>query len=238
MKGIAESEELLNMALDFQSESHKARTSARDQYRKNESSKDNTLRIYLDGFIVKLAMRMINNPTRFSDEKVSYQIGLSASFIRTYFLIGDLVMSGDYIEAAIIMRKQLESIARMIEIDMYPLKKLYKRTPNVSNILDKIGKQLYPYLSEIAHAGTPDVAELLSIQDIGELVGPSLYPTFNTYADKLYATNTLITISFIRWYIDKLKALYSDYDPYDDLLIFTKIVKLAVDLDIIKIMEP
>jgi hypothetical protein len=34
---------------------------------------------------------------------VSYQIGVSASYIRTHFLIGDLILNGDLVEAIVLI---------------------------------------------------------------------------------------------------------------------------------------
>jgi hypothetical protein len=44
---------------------------------------------------------------------ISYQIGVSASYIRTHYLVGDLILAGDLVEAIVLIRKQLESPARL-----------------------------------------------------------------------------------------------------------------------------
>jgi hypothetical protein len=150
------------------------------------------------------------------NERSSYQINLSASFIRTHFLACDMIMNGDVVEAFVQVRKQLESLARLNELDSKPLAKLHKRTPNIQNALKGGAGRIYGDLSEIAHFSTPRVADFLHIIERGEATGPSL---MNVYSERAVACMDMcqfITLYFQMWMVEKLKGWYPDRS-YDDL---------------------
>jgi hypothetical protein len=145
-------EELLTSVCDFQADSERARAKARDSYRQNEPEQHNVFRITLDGLIVRTSKQLLNKFDNTTD-KISYQLSLSASFLRTHFIINDMILNGDLIEAFTLIRKQLEALTRLHEIDDKPLLKLLKKTPNVINLFGEGGKKIYPTLSEIAEEG-------------------------------------------------------------------------------------
>lgn len=140
-------EELMKNACEYQGKCLEAREKTRQYYKTQEKEGENTLRIFIDGLMAKIAQEQASNKINNTTEKTSYQIILSTSFIRTHYLINDLFMQGDIIEALTLIRKQFETLARMHEIDSKPLLKLHKKTPNVCNIFKKAGKVIYPRLS-------------------------------------------------------------------------------------------
>ena len=154
-------DELIRGACDFQADLIRARTKTQETYRAKEPVKHNSFRITLDGLIVRTS-QVLSKKIENTDEKISYQISLVISFVRTHFIINDMIMEGDLIEAFTLIRKNFESLTRLHEIDSNPLLKLLKKTPNVINFFKEGGKKLYPTLSEIAHFGTPGVGELLT----------------------------------------------------------------------------
>lgn len=227
--------ELLSLAVKYQENSIKFRAKTNDEYRKKESELHNTFRISLDGLIVRIVNALsekIENP----NEKISYQISLSISFIRTHFIINDMILQGDLIEAFTLIRKNFESVTRLNEIDKSPLRKLLKKTPNVINIFGKAGKQLYPPLSEISHFGTPRVGELLTIQsDENGKVGPSIYPLFNENAFACYDRHAFVSIYFIFWMIEFLKTVYGDkYDSKKDEATFMIMMSIAEECGLVE----
>ena len=181
---------------------------------------------------------MISREIKDIDEKKSYLVNLLASFCRTHYLVNDLIMGGDLIEAQVLIRKQLESLTRMYELDSAPLLKLLKKTPNVINVFNKAGKIVYPQLSEVAHFATPRVGEFLDIVEKDGLRGPSLFPTFQEYAFGCYEFHVFVAIYFLPFYIDKLQEFYPDYDAEEDTQIFQAIVSLALRAGIIRVHEP
>jgi hypothetical protein len=138
----------------------KAREKCRDNYRKAEPEPRNRLRIMIDGLMAMLANE-VTTPIANVTEASSYQISLSASYIRTHFVACELIMNGDVVEAFVLVRKQLESLARLNELDSKPLAKLHGKTPNIQNALKGGAGKIYGDLSEIAHFATPRVSEFL-----------------------------------------------------------------------------
>jgi hypothetical protein len=229
-------EELLSSTCDFQADSDRARKKASDAYRKNEPIQHNSFRITLDGLIVRVSSQLLNKFENSSD-KISYQLSLSASFLRTHFIINDMILNGDLIEAFTLIRKQLETLTRLHEIDNKPLLKLLKRTPNVINLFGEGGKRLYPTLSEIAHFATPRVGELLTVKTFEDgRTGPSLHPTFNVDALACYDRHAYVSLYFVFWFIDFLKKVYSDnYKSEIDEHTFFIMIKIAEESGIIEL---
>lgn len=229
-------EKISKIAIDFQGLSAKARQNAIQEYKKNEPNGLFAVRVALDGQIARMVNRL-QEKIENSDEKISYQLDLSASFIRTHFLIDDLILSGDIIEALTLIRKQIENLARLIEIDEKPLAKIARKTPNVCNILKKPGKKLYPELSEVAHFGSPRVGELIKIKnEDGNKCGPSVFPLFTDTLFEVYKQHSFISIYFMFWIIGFLKEIYKDkYDSFSDESIMEEIFEKAILLDIIRL---
>lgn len=225
-------EELLPAACDFQGESMKAREIARDAYRRAETNEENVLRISIDGLVAQLASNMTNRIAN-TDEKSSYQIALVTSYIRSHFLINDMILDGDIVEATTLIRKQLESLTRVHELDANPLAKLMKKTPNVINCFKSVGKKIYPHLSEIAHFTTPRVGELLHVVEDGDLVGPSLHPQYTKAAHGSFDLQTLISIYFLFWLIEKQKSWYPNIDSTSDMAVLYSAFQIALDSGVI-----
>ena len=229
-------EELLTSACDFQADSERARVKARDAYRQKEPEQHNVFRITLDGLIVRTSKQLLNKFDNTTD-KISYQLSLSASFVRTHFIINDMILNGDLIEAFTLIRKQLEALTRLHEIDEKPLLKLLKKTPNVINLFGEGGKKLYPTLSEIAHSATPRVGELLTIETFDDgRTGPSLHPAYNIDALACYDRHAYVSIYFVFWFIEFLKKIYGEsYKSDIDEKTFYTMIKIAEESSIIQL---
>ena len=223
---------LLPAACDFQVESNKAREITREQYRRIETEQENTLRICIDGLVAQLAANMANK-IEGTDEKDSYQISLVTSYVRTHFIINDMILDGDIVEATTLIRKQLESITRMNELDAKPLLKLMKKTPNVINCFKRPGKQIYPHLSEVAHFATPRVGELLHVVEDDELVGPSLHPQYVQASHGCFDLQALVTIYFLFWLIEKQENWYPNIDKAENMAVLFSIFNIAMDTGVI-----
>jgi len=122
-----------------------------------------------------------------------YVGALIISFVRTHFIIIDLVTCCELIEAATLLRKQFELLARLKELrTSETIEHLLRRTPNLSTLETPI-KTLYGMYSEIAHSSTPEWLELLGrIEQSGE---PKLhvYPAFdkNAYVALSHVAHTV-----------------------------------------------
>jgi len=233
MKSILERiKDLLPAACDFQGDSMKAREVTRAKYREVETEEENTLRISIDGLIAQLANNMTDKIEE-TDEKVSYQISLVTSYVRSHFIINDMILDGDIVEATTLIRKQLESLTRMNELDSKPLLKLLKKTPNVINCFKRPGKKIYPHLSEVAHFATPRVGELLHVVEDGELVGPSLHPQYVKAAHGCFDLQALVTIYFLFWFIDKQESWYPEIDKTEYMAVLYSTFQMALDSGVI-----
>jgi hypothetical protein len=116
-------EQLLAAACNFQGRGMEAREKCREGFRHAEREEDNTLRIFVDGLVASLQDKL-SQPIEKVDQAISYQIGVVTSYVRTHFIVTDLILNGDLVEAVILIRKQLESVARLNELDERPLNKL------------------------------------------------------------------------------------------------------------------
>jgi hypothetical protein len=122
-------EELLAAACNFQGQARAAREKCRDDFRDAEREEDNTLRVVVDGLVASLR-DMLSQPIERVDSGISYQIGLVTSYVRTHFIVTDLILNGDLVEAVTLIRKQLESVARLNEhsfscLDMHHFVAIY-----------------------------------------------------------------------------------------------------------------
>lgn len=228
-----QAEQLIRLACDFQAKSAVSREMCRESYRASEPSDANTLRILVDGQVASLAEKM-SRKVAVTTPNISYQIGVSASFIRTHFILTELILNGDLVEALTLTRKQLESLARLHELDSKPLAKLSKKVPNIGNALKGTAGRMYGDLSEVAHFATPRVSDLLSISERGELVGPSIMPTFSQQAGACFDMAHFVTIYFLAWMTESLAAWYPDYDNSEDKTAVGKIVALALKCGVIQ----
>jgi hypothetical protein len=148
-----------------------------------------------------------------------------------------MILNGDLIEAFTLIRKQLEALTRLHEIDDKPLLKLLKKTPNVINLFGEGGKKLYPTLSEIVHSATPRVGELLTIETFDDgRTGPSLHPAYNVDALACYDIHAYVSIYFVFWFIEFLKKIYGDtYKSDIDEKTFYTMIKIAEESGIIQL---
>jgi len=226
-------ERLLTEACDFQALSLQSRQNASVEYRKKETEAESYVRIVIDGLMARLASNMKEKVAQV-DEKVSYQIALSASYVRTHFVINDLILSGDLVEAMTLVRKQLESLARLHELDDKPLQKLLRKTPNVINTLKAVGKGAYPKLSEIAHFASPNAAELLHVIEDGDKFGPSMIPVYTKSAHGCFDFQALVALYFLFWFVNKQKTLYLGFEGSSEEHFLYSALQAAIDAGMVR----
>lgn len=95
----------------------------------------------------------------FAEEKVQYKLLLIISFMRTHYVINELITYSEIIEASTLMRKQLELIARLKEIDVSELERLDKKVPQMKHI--QWMKEYYGIWSQVAHNASFDSLDML-----------------------------------------------------------------------------
>ncbi|SMP86929.1 hypothetical protein SAMN06313486_10438 [Epsilonproteobacteria bacterium SCGC AD-308-P11] len=215
-------ESLIKNACDFQAMSDEAREIAREKFRRKETEVENTIRISIDGLITSL-IKETENKIDIVDKKISFKLTLISSYIRTHFIINDFLLNGDLVEASVLMRKQLETIVRLNELDSKSLEKLLGKTPNVGNILKGESGKIYELLSGIAHSSSHRIGELLSVVEDGEKVGVSNIPTYSEHAHSGWDLNTFISFYFLFHLLECVENWYpeKDFSEYSNLLFST-----------------
>lgn len=214
---------------NFINNSDKSREHSQKQYKLAEDKIPKLLdfKLMMDGLIVTVSKNFHAPATNLNDN-IYYQIALSASYIRTHFLINYLVKSGDVIEAATLIRKQLEALTRLIELDSKEISKLEKKTPNVNNVFNNSTKDLYKQLSEIAHSGSNKVTDMIShfVEDRnrGEAY---IYPQFSPHSLECYKFHAFIAMVFLGYFIKFAMKVYEDnYQYEEDIKVFLTLVDL------------
>ena len=124
------------------------------------------------------------NPTkpyrlRICGENEVYRLKLIVSFIRTHYVISDLVKYSENIEAVVLLRKQLELLCRFKELEKQPSVSLHGKTPNIKHI-ENCGV-LYGVLSEISHSSKEETLSLLGEYVSDDAVSYSLLPVFTKH---------------------------------------------------------
>lgn len=223
----------LAAACEFQGLAIQAREKCREEFRRSEREVDNNLRISVDGQIAALVATLSRRFAKV-DETISYQIGITASFARTHFIVTDLILNGDLVEAITLIRKQLESLARLHELDSKPLEKLHGRTPNIGILFRNGGGEFYGHLSEVAHFSKPRVAELMRVIQAGERISPSLLPEFTDHSFACLDMNHFVAIYFLGWITEKLSEWYLDADYAGERRLFSMTLAYAEKIGVIR----
>lgn len=134
---------------------------------------------YMDCFMTLVSERLLSSHVKVSEENEVYRLKLIVSFIRTHYVISDLVKYSENIEAVVLLRKQLELLGRFKELEKQPSKSLYGKTPNIKHI-ENCG-ELYGVLSEISHSAKEETLSLLGEYVSDDAVSYSLLPVFTKH---------------------------------------------------------
>jgi hypothetical protein len=193
---------ILEMAKRRISDDMSARQKALDEYLADETDGENNVRLSIDALVAYLGQLLLN-PIDNTNDCISYQLALCASFVRTHFLAGDCIIQGDLIEGIVLLRKQLESVARLIELDKKPLAQIRRVTPNVKHAYWNSGRW-YGILSQAAHVADPEFARLLKVIERGSFVGPTINPAYTPLAKDGFRLHCFIALQFTHWLITSL----------------------------------
>jgi hypothetical protein len=216
----------------FGSNSQKARDASLKRYKLEESKipKLSEFRLMLDGLILSVSQNF-HTPPALINENISYRIGLCASYLRTHFIINDLILSGDIIEATTLVRKQLEAFTRLNELEKKEISKLQKKTPNVNNTFNGVTKELYSKLSEIAHSGSDDVVDLISnFEENNNRSEVNIYPLYSSNSLQCYKFHCYIALGFVSYFIKFAQTIY-DYNDAEDIEMFLILLEIHGEID-------
>ena len=128
-----------------------------------------------------------------------YISGLVVSFTRTHFVIMDLVVCSELIDAATLLRKQFELIARLEELSgAATLDHLLEKTPNLRALKTDL-KKLYGEYSKIAHSSDPEPLGLLGTIEQPEGDYAPLYPIFSNNSYVALNHTVLCVMEYYLW---------------------------------------
>ncbi|WP_281716502.1 hypothetical protein [Alteromonas sp. CyTr2] len=151
-----------------------------------------------------------------------YLADLMASFCRSHFIASDLLLGGELVEGAVIVRKQIELLARLNEItNGIDVDRLIRRTPNIKHLKSGLNR-LYSDYSEISHSASPKAMELLGRKEYEQGTFTPLYPEFqeNSYVSMQHLV--MCALEYYVWAVNFFKDNFEAYDNAVDLLLFEK----------------
>jgi len=226
----------LQKLAEYQGQLPGSREAARKAYLSSETKEVNLLRGDID-MLIALLVTTVNKPIARVDESGEYQISVSASYIRSHFLINDLIMNGDLQEGAILIRKQIESVARLNELDVKPLDRLLTKTPNLKACFKNGEGRIYSSLSEAAHFGDSRIAELLTVSEDPSrgVAVVSVYPTYNAHAHTCFQMQLVAALYFYGWMVAKLHDWYPNESFTFELEIYALTLSSADKAGIIQL---
>jgi hypothetical protein len=141
-----------------------------------------------------------------------YISDLVVSFTRTHFIAQELLFQGELIEAVVLLRKQMELIARLHElVDADNLRDLLRRTPNIRK-LGSHTRRLYTAYSEIAHSSDPIHLQQLGRVELDGRVFTPVYPVYDRNALVTFTHQVLMVVEYHHWSHAYLSAVLMDYD--------------------------
>ena len=153
---------------------------------------------------------------------------LLVSFCRSHFVATDLLLQGELVENATILRKQMELVSRLKELHAgMNIENLIDRTPNVGHLRTAL-RRLYGEYSAIAHSSNPRTLQLLGMIEKDGVTYTPLYPVFD---DNMYvALNHLaiVVLEFAVWTMEFYRRELTPYDPAYDLTVFRTLVETTV----------
>lgn len=179
----------------------------------------------------------LRTPLKGFDEKISYQLAICCSFHRSQRLVWNFLRNGNVQEGVTLLRRQAEQLARAMELDIHPIKKLSGKTPNIGVLLKGAGGRLYGELSQIAHFADSSGMDLLAIQHVGNRVGPNAFPAFHRRAITYWEIAHYLAIEFCIWLQRKLFTWHPDMDFAREIELAGTAIAIAKDIGILACTE-
>ncbi len=144
-----------------------------------------------------------------------YQHALLASFVRSTVVSVELIIKSELLEAVTILRKQVELLARLYELENKEFSKLSGKTPNLAALRTKI-KRLYSPFSEGAHSATYGSMSLLGFYENTTRRAHLFYPEFTENTEIILENWVFVFLEFTIWVLDFKTAHFENYDKAKD----------------------
>jgi len=151
-----------------------------------------------------------------------YYGGLIVSFTRTHFILYDLIICNELIDAAVLFRKQLELMSRLVELGSnIDVSKLLKKTPNPKCLEFDLNK-MYSAYSEVSHSATVRNFSLLGFIDAKDGQFASVFPVFDENSYVSFHHLFLLVTQYHYWIAGKYEEWFKDYSRDEDCKLYTK----------------
>jgi hypothetical protein len=149
-----------------------------------------------------------------------YLADLMVSFCRSHFIASELIIGGELVEGAVIVRKQMELLARVNELSAgLDIDRLVKRTPNIKHLKTGLNR-LYSEYSKISHSANPKIMQILGRKELEGVTYTPLYPEFqeNAYVSMQHLVMTVL--EYYVWCANFLIENFPEYDATFDSVLF------------------
>lgn len=144
-------------------------------------------------------------------KNAEYLVGLAASFLRTQLTVVDLAEQSEVQDGATLLRKNLETVARIRELEKeIDPSALFRRPPNVG-VLRGNAKSLYGGYSEIAHSAHPRTSQLLGGPEDGRVGLVSLHPKYSEHTLVLITNAFVVFGEFYVWADETLPTIVPEF---------------------------
>jgi len=180
---------------------------------------------YFTAFSRRMDSLEVNN------ELLQYKLLLAVSFMRTHICACEHIFHSENIEATTLLRKQLELIARMHEVEVKDLAKIYDKVPNIS--FARPLNVLYGQMSKVAHN-----ADMGSLDMLGYLMDDEKHKRFCLYP--IYNENTIYSFGvaigqFLMFVVETIllqKAIFEEYNVQEDGDMVTEFLRYGLTTEI------
>lgn len=126
----------------------------------------------------------------------SHYVDLIIGFVRTHLEVIDAARSSEILDGATLLRKQLESQARLWELQDKPHEELSGKTPQLKHIRSAAAR-MYGPLSEMAHSSTSRHFQFLGMDKTAGWT--SFYPKFTINSFVLANNSSVLLGEFLLW---------------------------------------
>jgi hypothetical protein len=158
-------------------------------------------------------------------ENGDYFSKLIVSFTRTHFILYDLTICNELIDASVLFRKQLELVSRLVELDSnIDISKLIKKTPNVKHLEFDLNRHYTDY-TQLAHSSVSDKMELLGRAKGESGYFTAVFPEFDENSYVSFRHLFLLVTQYHYWITEKYSVWFTDYDKQIDCSLFTRSYK-------------
>lgn len=190
-----------------------------------QSNQNANALIAISGELVASLMFFLSGQSLRNIRNGLYIGDLIVSFCRSNFISSDLILGSELIEATVIMRKQMELVARLNEcIGGTDIGSMIKKTPNVKHLQTNLRK-MYSEYSEIAHSASPKTISILGRSEHENKTFTPVYPIFD---ENSYVALQHITLLVFEFYLSCsvfLRTNFTEYDGTRDTILFEDLVE-------------